>query len=348
MATGYLSPNAGYIPNWEASGKIIVDFSRAPADFALPRYTQYVKTPKQVGYFLQITPDNAARIINTDLSEFRWPDGQPRPMGNDNHKDFQFVKFSTDRYAFPFTLGTLTIDQSDWNVTAMYSRMAAQQAMTGRALRVITLVGNSANWPTTHTNTATLAGGGKWDVATSQTPFIKKSLMAAAIQINKDTLGVVKPKDLHLVINPTLASLMASSQEIIDQVKQAANTINLIRGEDRVNNIEGWLLPDVLYGFPVVIEDTVRVSTRKGTNAQTIGYELADTSALLMARVGGLDGLYGAPSFSTVQLFMEEEMTIETFDDTLNRRMIGSVVENYVEALVSTASGFLFTACSGP
>jgi hypothetical protein len=347
VATGYLSPNAGYIPNWEASGKIIVDFSRNPGDFALPKYVQYVKTPKKVGYFLQITPDNSARILNTDLSEFRWPDGQPRPMGNDNSKDFQFVKFSTDRYAFPYTLGDLTIDQTDWDIVAMHARMAAQQAMTGRALRVLTLATTGGNWPTAHTATATVAGGGKWDVAMSTTPFIKKSLMTAAIQINKDTLGVVKPKDLHLVINPTLASLMASSQEIIDQVKQAANTINLIRGEDRVNNVGGWLLPDVLYGFPVVIEDTVRVSTHRGTNTQTIGYEMADTVALLMARVGGLDGLYGAPSFSTAQVFMHEEMTVETFDDTLNRRTIGSVVENYVEALVSTASGFLFTACSG-
>ena len=346
MATGYISPNAGYIPNWEASGKIIVDFSRNPTDFALPKYAQYVKTPKQVGYFLQITPDNAARIINTDLAEFRWPDGQPRPMGNDNHKEFQFVKFSTDRYAFPFTLGNLTIEQADWNVTAMYSRMAAQQAMTGRGVRVLTLATTGANWPTTHTATATVAGGGKWDVATSTTPYIKKSLMTAALQINKDTLGVVKPKDLHLVINPTLAAAMANSQEIIDQVKQAANTINLIRGEDRANNVGGWLLPDNLYGFPVVIEDCVRVSSRPGAATPTIAYQMPDTVALLCAQVGGLDGLYGAPNFSTVQVFMEEEMTVETFDDTLNRRLIGSVVENYVEALVSTASGYLFTACS--
>jgi hypothetical protein len=50
-------------------------------------------------------------------------------------------------------------------------------------------------------------------------------------------------------------------------------------------------LPDVLYGLPVVVEDTVRVSTRKGAATVTKGYVMTDGDVMFVSRPGGIKGM---------------------------------------------------------
>jgi hypothetical protein len=45
-------------------------------------------------------------------------------------------------------------------------------------------------------------------------------------------------------------------------------------------------------------------------------------------------------------MFAYEEMTVETKNDSDNRRTIGRVVENLVPKVVAPASGVLFTNCA--
>ena len=345
MAAAYAAENNAYIPNHEASGKLIVDFARNPSDFSLLQYTQMVPVKQSVGYYLKITPDNAARIVTTDGNDHRWPDGQNAPLGNDNHKDFEFDKFATTRYIYPYTIGSKTVDQASWDIDAAYSRQSAQQEMTEKTLFGVTALTTAGNYPAAHTATATALAGGKWDVSTTSTLYIKKSLMLAAKQIQIATLGVVKPKDLHLVISPALALLMGNSQEIHDYLKGAPSALAQVRGDVKTQNGQ-WGLPDRLYGFDVTIEDCVRISSKKGAATLSSDYVLGSTVAVLVARVGSLEGLYGSPSFSYLTCFAYEEMTVESKNDTDNRRRIGRVISDYAFEVTAPSAGYLFTAVS--
>ncbi len=72
---------------------------------------------------------------------------------------------------------------------------------------------------------------------------------------------------------------------------------------------------------------------------------MPDQQMLVVARPGTLEGVYGAPDFSTATIFWyEDEMTLETFDDPKNRLTEGHLVENTAEILTSPLSGFLVTS----
>jgi hypothetical protein len=345
VASGIINANAGYVPDFESSGKLIVDYVRNPSDFAVNKYIQVIKTPHGSGYYLKITPDNAARVLNTDLRDLHWPDGQNAPQGNQNHKDFEFTPFTTSRFAFPYAIGTKGVEQASFDVKAMYAAMAAQQAMTARTQKVATLVTTSGNWPAANTDTATNMGGGKWDVGTATAPYIKASLLAAVDTITQATLGAITAENLVLVVGPGLARLMAKTQEIHTYVKESAPALAVLKGQE-LSVLNNYGLPPELYGVPVVVDRTYRVTSKPGATLAG-SYCYGSTVAVLMARKGGLEGLYGGPSFTTAVCFAYEEMTVETKDDVDNRRILGRVVEDYAVALTAGASGFLFTACSG-
>lgn len=63
----------------------------------------------------------------------------------------------------------------------------------------------------------------------------------------------------------------------------------------------------------------------------------------MMARPGGLVGLEGSPNFATAGFFMKEEMTVETFDEPQNRRIVCGIVEDWDFQIISDVSGFAFT-----
>ena len=81
MAYAYPSGFNTFVPSFEASGHLVVAFSREPKDFPLNQWISLTPVKKSVGYFLRITPEVAARVINTDLREFIWSDGDDSPDG---------------------------------------------------------------------------------------------------------------------------------------------------------------------------------------------------------------------------------------------------------------------------
>lgn len=343
MPTAFLSQTSGYVPNHEATGKMIVDYSRNPKSFASNRYAQIVPVTQTTGFYLKITPDNAARSLTATADEFAWADGQDAPTGADNHKEFEFLSYFTKRRAFPWTLGDKAVSEASWDVVAMYSAMVAQQAMTIRARRLQAILSASGNYG--GTATATAASGGKWDVATTANNYIQKSLNAGKIAIHRATLGAVKTEDLHLVISPALALLMAQSQEIVDHLKQSPFALAQIKGDAPSQNGK-WGLPDQLYGINIEVEDTVYVGTQKG-GTTTYSDVMASTIAALIARPGGVEGHYGGPSLSFLTMFTLEEMSVETKKDADNRLTRGRVVDDYDCVATAPAAGYLFTAVSG-
>lgn len=349
MTVQYAAGQNTFVPNAEASGRLRIDFSRNVKDFALNRYAQIVPAKKTYGYYLNCTVEEAGRIINSDLAEFSWPDGADAPEDHDGTESFDWRDFRCERFKYGFRMGFQASDQADWDINDQHMNIKAQQAMTGRTLKAVTTLLTTGNYDSTHTSDifgGSISGtSGKWDASTTARQDIKRSLNHAANLIMKDTLAAVNPEQLHLVLSPTLAIQMSQCQEIVDHIKGSPDALAQIRGDLPGKNVL-FGLPDHLYGFPVEVEKTVRVSSRKGAT-RSADYVFTSTKAALISRVGGLEGKYGGPSFSTLTVFVydKDDMTVETRRDEDNRVTKGRIVDNFVAKLTAPVSGFLFTNC---
>lgn len=343
MAAAYPGQYNTFVPSFDASGQLVIAFSRNPKDFALNSYVTIVPVKKSSGFYLNITPEVAARLLSTDLKEFVWPDANDAPTGEWSREGFEFKQFETQRYAFPFRIGYKAEQQADWKILASHSAMHAQLAMTARTLQVLTLLVNTASWPTGHTDTATNLGGGVLSGGSPTDTRVKKALNAAALKIQKDTLGVVKPKDLIVVMSPELADPIARSQEVHTYLKESPAALAQVRGDVPSQNGQ-WGLPDSLYGYKIIIEDAVKGANRKGATFSP-GYALGSGNLIMLSRPGALVAAEGSRNFGTVTLFMQEEMTVEQKDDPDNRRIAARVVEDYDVRLTAGASGYLITSC---
>lgn len=65
----------------------------------------------------------------------------------------------------------------------------------------------------------------------------------------------------------------------------------------------------------------------------------------MLGRPGDLVGSEGTTDYSTVQFFIYEEMSAESFTDTQNRSILLGVTEDWDVKVVAPASGYLLTSC---
>ena len=346
MAAVYPGAYNTFVRDHDATNKMVLDFARNVNKFAVNKYTQTVKVDKVAGYYLEMTIEEAGRILHTDLANFTWHDGQPAPEGNEGTESFEYKAYETLRYAYPFLLGDLTIDQASWNILAQHSSIKARQAMTARTQLAVTQLTTSANYASDHTSAvASISGNtGTWAASLTSRTDIKRSFNHAAEKILDDTLAAIELDDLMVVISSGLASKISLSQEIVDYIKGSPEALAQVRGElPGENAIYG--LPDKLYGFPLVVEKTRKVTSKKGATKAASSI-LADDTSFMVARPGSLVGVADAPNFSTCVCFAQEEMSVETLRDAPNRRTMGRVVDNLVYKMVAPVSGFLFTSAS--
>lgn len=351
MVAQYLGPFNGKLPTHEASGKLVVDFSRNVKKFALPRYCQYVPTGGKAGarenqgYYYSMGLDEAVRMSDSDGNDAGWADGAPRPSGTVD-ETFDMVQFRTRRYERGFRVGFDTANLANWDVLAQRAAMASSRLMTLRTAKVAAKLTTTGNYASTHYSAvASMSGAsGTWAQSTTARSDIKRTLLNAAEIINLDTNGVVGIDDLRLVMSPTDARQVAQTQEIIDMLKHSPEAAAYIKDATLAgSNLNAqWGLPPKLYGIELCIEDAVKNTARKG--ATTSKSRVWPTgSAVLMSRIGALEGVAGAPSFSSITLFMREEMNVETNTENWNRRHLGSVVDDYFTAFTAPISSFLFT-----
>lgn len=352
MATGpgFPSGTNTFIPSFEASGRLTVGFTRNPDKFKLPRYVQYVESPHNVGYYMKLSPQEAARVVTTQ--EYAWPDGNVRPMHQDGLEQFNFIEFRTNRYDYGFTIGQMAAEQASWPIVEQHAGIHMQKLLTSRTVRMLTTATTASNWQTTadpdiasdHTATASTLVSGFLDQGTSTAPYIKKALDKIAVQINQDTLGVVEPSQLMVIMNPNQARLWAESSEIHEYIKSSPSALDEILTGTSPNAQYGPGLPRKVYGYEIIVENTVKVTSRKGATLAK-AWAFPDQTVLVVARPGDLEGVYGMPSFSTLALFWyKDDATLERFDDPKNRLVEGHVVENTAEAVVAPASGYLLTS----
>ena len=218
------------------------------------------------------------------------------------------------------------------------------------------MLDNPSNWGNNTADANMLNGGrGKWTTAsaTEGSPFylaIKRSITAAVQSINLATNSVVQPEDLVLVLSPILAMNAANSGEITDYLKGSPFAKMQQEGKERGKN-QQYGFPDYYGGVSVVIEDGSRDTNRpnaSGTVSTTSrNYIKGSTNAVLMSRIGGLDGVEGAPTFSTLQIYYYKyELAVEEQRNSWQKRVDGRVIDQFKEVLTSSRSGYNITACA--
>jgi hypothetical protein len=333
-----------YIKDHAATGYLITQYSRNPKDFPLARYAQYREVKKDSGYYLRMTAEQAGRLIGGSLDEFVWPDGADRPSHNDGLETIAWADYRTQRYDFSFRLGQKSVEQSGYDIKAVEAANHAQQAMTARTRQMHLALETNGNYDTGHRVDVTTISGvsGRWDLSTTARMDIKKSINFARDLILKDTLGVVKNKaDLRLVMNPFTARKIGECQEMVDAIKHSTDALKHWKGD--LPDYSEFGLPTLLYGIPIVVEDTVMVTSRRGASSPTRSYVCADNVVYLLSRPGGLMAKANSgPSFSSAMVFLYEDMTVETMNDPKNRRIDGHVVNDQFCGLVAPASCFKF------
>lgn len=343
------SGNNTFVKDHESSGKLVINYSRNPNKFALNRYIQIIPVKKTAGYYLDMTVEEAGRLLNSDGAEFNFPDGADAPTGADGTESFVFKDFKTIRKAYAVRLGELAVEQAGWNISDAHLAIKAQQAMTSRTQDVVTALTNSGNFPASHVAACSaislggVSNSGTMAASTTARQDIKRALNYAALQIITDTLGAVDETMLRVVLGPTDAAAIAECQEIVDHIKGSPEALAQVRGDLPGKNSR-FGLPDKLYGYEIVVEDAVKTTSRKGATAAK-QFIWPSGSLLVCSQVGGLVGVADTPNFSTGCLFVYEkdEMAVETQHDVWNKRHDARILDNRQAKVVAPASGFLIT-----
>ena len=325
-----------YVPstNALATGALQVEFTRAVNTFPITKYAQIVPVNQMTGYYLRLNSDDNVRV--TDTNEFAWPLGNDRPVGKTNEHDF--VSFVCARYAYPFYIPNETVKQAAWDVVAQHARAKAQLAMTARSMRTATALTTSSTFNAVgnYYATGTAISGAAW--TTSSTNVIQKGIQTALQRISLATGGAVRGEtDVMMVISPTVANLLSQTEEVRDYVKNYPAALPFLQGAD---TFAKYGLPPNLFGVQVVVDDSVKVTTKKGAASTTRSFVYGN-SAVFVSRPGGLVGVEGSTSFATCQIFAFEDMTVENWDDPKDRRIEGRVIDNSTSEVVAPVSGVL-------
>lgn len=327
-----------YVPSTEATGNLLIGYSRNSNAFSINQYATVRRVEKDTGLYWVLDPDEAGRVLNPQ--DYDWPDGNeaPEPKGQNNN-EFTTAEYKTQRKAYPFMLGGKAVQQAQWPVLAAAAATQASKAMIDRTQTALTALSSNSSITT---DTATSLGGGLWSAATTSNLYIKKTLFGAVTIINQQTNSVVGFKDLILVLSPALATVMAETDEVHNYMKGTQFAMDVIKGQNFVGT---WGLPDYLYGIKVQIEDCVQVTSVKG-QTRAAGYVLADNVAYLISRKEGLEGNTFGPSFSTLNIFFfNDEMTVESYYDNNDRLHRGRVVQDFAAVVTAPAAAYKITGC---
>lgn len=325
-----------YVPTFsEATGLVQVEFSRNPSSFALNQYSKLVPVSKDTGYYLSIDEEEQARVVT--LSDWMWADGNDAPEGIQN--DHEFTAYRTERHAPTFQLGNKASSNADFEIIAAHARMAASKCMRIRSYRASTVLTTSGNWPTGTTDSAGNVGGGQWQGSSSANGYIQKSFNGVVEAILANTNEAVTAADITCVMSDVTAHVITESPEYKDFFQGSPFAVNMVRGAGEFNE---FLLLSQFFGVGgIIVDPTSRVTNRKGgTKARS---RLYDDDVVFVSRVGGQMGTEGVPDFSTLSIFAYEDLTVETEDDTWNRRVRGRVVDDSAIVLTAPLSGYLLT-----
>ncbi len=348
----FMGPQNMFIPAF--TGRI-VGYIRKKDQFALTKYAQFVKSTdtdkegKPICTYFVLDPDEPVRTPQN--ADWSWAQGTRSPEAK-IFVNGQFVTVIMDRKAFPYEYSGQAAQSADVPIGEIPRQIAVSIAMTNKTQRVVTLLETVSNWGSQTSDANSLNGGaGKWSTASAdelspQFAAIAKSITAAMQAINLKTNSVVRPSDLNLVLSPGLASAMANSGEIRAYLKSSPFAKEVEEG--LANYDYTWNLPTKYNGVNVIVEDASVVTDRRNSSqtAATTGrtYIKKDTSAVLVSRQGGIDGVAGSPTMSTLQIYYYRfEMSVFERFEQWHDIHEGKVVDQYKEVLAAPSAGYLIT-----
>lgn len=345
----YSSANNVYIPTFsaEASGALIVSFARNIKRFAVNRYTQVTKVEHQQGKYIRLNPFDQSRLLTLDGSDNVWADGADRPINSD--VQFEYPLYGTTRKSLGFYVGDLAATQSSWDIVAAKASVVASRMMTLQTAVALNAAIAGLNVSGT-TATASTLSGGKWDVgytanggANSNT-YLRVGVQKVLSLITLASNAVVDASEIMIVMNPNTARAIAASNEVVWQAAQSPFALETLKLD---KNFQTWGLPSMLFGVgEVIVEPTVYNAANPNTSGTgTMNYVMPDGDILFLARPGSVEGQMG--SFSTVHGYFKEEMTVETWNDPVNRREVGSVTSDFTYVVAAPQTGYLVTSATG-
>tara|TARA_R110002012_G_scaffold196616_3_gene365090 strand:- start:4 stop:1026 length:1023 start_codon:yes stop_codon:yes gene_type:complete len=327
-----------FVPTFsEATGQIQVEFTRSPNSFPITQYCKLIPVSKSTGYYLSLDTAEASRIVSNN--DYVWRDGNDAPEGN--QVDHDFTSFTTDRFANTFTLGHRSVRNADWDIVAAHARVAASKAMRLRTKRAAEVLLTSGNWGSASTGTCSAIGGGKLDASGASDFFIQKAFNGVVEKILDNTGEAVSPRDIVAIMGTNTAHQICQSAEYHTYFNGSPFAANFVRG---AGEFDEYALLSNFFGIGgIVVDTTSRITTRKG--ATETRASMFEDDIVFVSRPGGLMGTEGVPDFSTISCMAYEDMTVETMDDTWNRRTRGRVVDDSAIVLTAPLSGFLLTDC---
>ncbi len=349
MAFGLPAATSVFIPDHAGTANLVTSFSRKPSTFKVGQWASYTPITKPEAYFLKLNFDMCARFMGARSGTYVaaptiWPRGADAPQLTTGLESFEYTRVSTQRHADGYTLDRDTAQLADWDIKAVQDSFFAQKAMTEREIVAIAAATTTSNYDSTHYATATSWGGGYLNEGTSANPIFKRALQAMFRRIFMDTRGAVQMSDMVCVMNPATANLISQSAEITDFVKNNQFGYEQLKGTLLTN----WGMPAEYQGFRIVVDDTVYVPTAPGPAGATVpqtGYGAWPWGTVaLLARPGSLISQAGGPSFSTIHVWLREDMVVETMDDPNNRKFVSRIVNDYDVDCVAPVTGCLCTS----
>ena len=321
---------------------LVIGYSRNPEKYPYLQYTQILDIPdgKDITHFLKFGRNDMVRLAGGDDKQYNWVDGDERPNNHNNDEFTNWKRVKAERKSFGFQLGTRGADMASWNVRGIKRSFAASRAITSRVLRVHKELEKTTNWDSSHRADVTSFGTGRWDQSTTARSDIKRSINRAWETIELSTNSAIDQKDFVLVMNTKTAAKIGESQEMINALVQSPEARNHFEGQGY--NPAG--LTGYLYGYPVIIENSVLdESTRNHNDNSSKRYICADNVVYMLARPGtmSMDASEG-PSFSTVGIFMKEDMTDQSKEDEYHRLEEGAITDDCRPKMLSEVAGFRF------
>lgn len=342
---------------------MMIGFLRDPNSFAYLQYAQMVPAPEIQFMYASIDPDDAIRMV--DLNAFGWGYDDYRPTGKAFQPRLDWVESRTQRWDFPYTLGEATLRvwrKNGIDPKMIFDAMRAQHAALHLASRVVSALGTGLTGASTATLNALLGTAGAGINLSSGTQYdpgtgadnpnfqiLKKMLNRVKRRIHLATNGAVGRKDLYCVMPPLVAQAWSESGECFEALKQSRYAKEVV---DLPDPGEDWNIPKRYAGFNLVVEDTAKVFIHQkadGTVADVTvaaekDYILATDDIYITSRPGGLDGGYGKPNFSTLQVYQfNGAARVEAFSEPKHELIEGHVVLEDKVLVPAPASGFKVT-----
>lgn len=366
MTLRAMGPFNGTLP--QPTG-MIVAFIRNPDTFPYLKYAQLIAAPDVNFSYTRLDPDTPTQL--QDLNKYAWGFDDYRPTGKDFQLRAEVIPAKIDRWDFPYTIGDQT--RSSWqkgqgfDPKALYDQVRSGHAALHRATRVVNALTSYA-WPSSNTGTpAGLLGsvgalyfdqssGNETNPDGSPNPnfqIIKKTFQRVKRYLNLATNSVLTGEELVAVLPPRVAIAIAESGEMVNYLKQSPFAKELTEP-----NMVNWNLPKTYAGFQLVVEDTPRSYINYKADGTTVAdvsvstqkdYILTGSSMYFVSRPGGLDGVAGGRSYSTLQCWHHNgEARVEAFSEPKHTLTEGHVVLEDKVVVGAPVSGYALTSCLSP